>query len=126
VGRARAAETRGEPAKKTRGPRERAPPQRRIFGHAAIVARGRGRADARKEKSTRSAGDERQRARGRGRGRARAGARARVFRDGGLAEEKKCKGEEKKKAGRLRGPERGRKMRAAAGRRGRFCATAWR
>lgn len=32
------------------------PPQRRIFGYAAIVTRGRGRADARKEKSTRSAG----------------------------------------------------------------------
>lgn len=43
----------GKSAKKTRGPRERAPPQRRIFGHAAIVTRGRGRADARKEKSTR-------------------------------------------------------------------------
>lgn len=32
----------------------------------------------------------------------------------------------KKKAGRLRGLERGRKMRAAAGQRGRFCAAAWR
>lgn len=49
-------ETRGESAKKMRGSRERAPPQRRIFGHAAIVARGRGCADARKEKSTRSTG----------------------------------------------------------------------
>lgn len=42
--------------KKTRGSRKRVPPQRRIFGYAAIVMRGRGRADARKEKSTRSAG----------------------------------------------------------------------
>lgn len=50
-------EARGEIlAKKTRGSRKRVPPQRRIFGYAAIVMRGRGRADARKEKSTRSAG----------------------------------------------------------------------